>query len=108
MDTALMLETMIYIRVARVNVCVPCVCLGLPAPPVKTCIRSACLQHRKGHACDAQFAWGRCLIWGTFDTTGPATAISSALTSTTRCRQTRPLARPPKGTQKKSLDADVA
>ena len=41
-------------------------------------------------------------------TTGPATAISSAFTSTTRCRQTRPLARPPKGTQKKSLDADVA
>ena len=40
--------------------------------------------------------------------TCPATAISTALTSTNSCRQTRPLARPPKGTQKKSLDADVA
>jgi hypothetical protein len=40
--------------------------------------------------------------------TCPANAISTALTSTNSCRQTRPLARPPKGTQKKSLDADVA
>jgi len=37
-----------------------------------------------------------------------STCPATALTSTNSCRQTRPLARPPKGTQKKSLDADVA
>ena len=61
-------------------------------PPSRCRRRPRRLRHlRRHHLCPA---------------TG--TAISSALASTTSCRQTRPLARPPKGTQKKSLDADVA
>ena len=66
----------------EVRLCDPCArvrpCLSthlshvsVPAPPGARCLLTyavlAC-NNRKRHACDAQFAWGRCLIWGVFDT----------------------------------------
>ena len=43
------------------------------------------LFDRKGHACDAQFAWGRCLIWGvegvaSVEGTGKVSQVSQEVT----------------------------
>ena len=66
--------------------CVPCVS-RLPRPvSFDIYIRSAfACNDRKGHACDAQFAWGRCLIWGVasvegVEGTGKVSQVSQEVT----------------------------
>ena len=66
--------------------CVLCVS-RLPRPvSFDIYIRSAfACNDRKGHACDAQFAWGRCLIWGVasvegVEGTGKVSQVSQEVT----------------------------